>query len=81
MITLDNILIEKEIFKTFKTNNANYIEQIRAEEIKIGMTNQQCRWAWGMPQKSFGSLAGYDEVFEWGGKSLYFNDDKLALIR
>lgn len=81
MIALDNILIEKEVFKTFTTENANYIEQIRAEVIKIGMTNQQCRWAWGMPQKSFGSLAGYDEVFEWGGKSLYFNDDKLALIR
>lgn len=81
VIALDNILIEKEVFKTFTAENANYIEQIRAEKIKIGMTNQQCRWAWGNPQRSLGSVAGYDEVFDWGGKTLYFKDNKLAQIR
>mgnify|MGYP004098944581 CR=1 len=45
------------------------------------MTEQQCRWSWGRPSKSYGSLAGYDEVYDWGGKTLCFKSNKLVLIK
>tara|TARA_B110000438_G_scaffold70517_1_gene70747 strand:- start:495 stop:1394 length:900 start_codon:yes stop_codon:yes gene_type:complete len=77
----DITFIEKEIFKSFTTKNSDFISQIRDEVVKIGMTEQQCRWAWGMPSKGYGSLVGYDEVYDWGGKTLYFKKNKLALIK
>jgi hypothetical protein len=73
--------IENDIFERFKVENQKWISNIREQKIAIGMTEKQCRYAWGMPDKSYGSLAGYDEVFDWGGKSLYFKADKLALIK
>ena len=81
LIALDNTFIEKDIFTKFKADNSNYIEMIRKETVAIGMTEQQCRWAWGTPSKSYGSLAGYDVVYDWGGKTLYFKSNKLALIK
>ena len=45
------------------------------------MTEQQCRWSWGRPSKSYGSLAVYDEVYDWGGKTLCFKSNKLVLIK
>lgn len=81
MGALDNTFIEEDIFKKFKADNSNYIEMIRKETVSVGMTEQQCRWAWGMPSKSYGALVGYDVVYDWGGKTLYFKSDKLALIK
>lgn len=81
LIALDNIFLEKEIFARFEDDNQDFIENIRNEEVAIGMTEQQCRWSWGMPSESYGSLVGYDEVYDWGGKTLYFKSNKLALIK
>lgn len=73
--------LEKDKFDRFVKTNQKYISEIRGELIKIGMTDKQCRWSWGIPTKSYGALAGYDEVYDWGGKSLYFKNNKLALIK
>lgn len=74
-------LIEKSVFEKFKSDNISVIDKIRKEVIAIGMTEQQCRWAWGMPNKSYGALSGYEPVYDWGGKTLYFKSGKLALIK
>jgi len=76
-----NTIIEKNAFEKFKTENSSVIDKIRKEVVAVGMTEQQCRWAWGMPNKSYGALAGYDPVYDWGGKTLYFKSGKLALIK
>lgn len=81
LLASEHTLIEKDVFDKFKSENSSVIENIRKEVVSVGMTEQQCRWAWGIPNSSFGALAGYDEVYDWGGKTLYFKDDKLALIR
>jgi len=81
LIALDNILIEKSVFEKFKSANISVIDKIRKEVIAIGMTEQQCRWAWGNPSKSYGAISGYDPVYDWGGKTLYFKSGKLALIK
>ena len=81
LLASEHTLIEKDVFEKFKSENKSAIDNIRNQVVAVGMTEQQCRWAWGRPNKSFGALAGYDIVYDWGGKSLYFKDDKLALIR
>jgi len=73
--------LETEKLKEFINENQKYISEIRDRAVKIGMTEQQCRWAWGQPTRGYGALVGYDEVYDWGGKSLYFKNDKLALIK
>ena len=73
--------IEKDSFEEFKLKNRDWLSKIRDRVVAVGMTEKQCRWAWVMPESSYGSLAGYDEVYEWGGKTLYFKNDKLALIK
>ena len=85
-INLSNNYVEvtflaSELFKDFKIKNNKFINEIRDRIVKVGMSEQQCRWAWGIPSSSYGSLAGYDEVYDWGGKSLYFKNNKLALIK
>ena len=81
ILAINNTLVEKSVFEIFKSENSAVIDKIRGEIVAIGMTEQQCRWAWGIPNKSYGALAGYDEVYDWGGKSLYFKGGKLALIK
>ena len=80
-LALANTLIEKSVFEKFKTENSSVIDKIRKGVVAVGMTEQQCRWAWGMPNKSYGALSGYDPVYDWGGKTLYFKSGKLALIK
>lgn len=74
-------MIEQDLFEKFKSKNPRFIDEIRNQVVKLGMTEQQCRWAWGSPTSSYGSLVGYDEVYDWRGKTLYFKNDKLALIK
>jgi len=80
-LSLSNTLIEKSVFEKFKMQNSSVIDKIRKETVAIGMTEQQCRWSWGMPNKSYGAISGYDPVYDWGGKTLYFKSGKLALIK
>lgn len=74
-------LIEEVTFSKFKSENAAHIDNIRNEIISVGMSYDQCKWAWGIPQKSYGEMAGYDEVYDWGGKTLGFKDGLLKLIK
>lgn len=74
-------LIEEAIFSKFKSDNAAHIENIRNEMVSVGMTYNQCKWAWGIPEKSYGELAGYDEVYDWGGKTLGFKGGILEIIK
>lgn len=74
-------LIEESEFIKFTSDNSAFIENIRNEIVSVGMNYNQCKWAWGIPQKSYGALAGYDEVYDWGGKTLGFNEGILKIIK
>jgi len=71
-------LIEKSVYEEFKIENAKFLAQIKAKEIAVGMSNQQVRWSWGMPSRSLGAFGEYDEIFDWGGRKLYFKKKILA---
>ena len=36
------------------------------------MSNQQVDWSWGPPNRSLGAYGKYDEIFDWGGRKLFF---------
>lgn len=78
-------LIEESEFSSFSTENKTYLAKIRNRNVQIGMTEKQCRWAWGIPSKSMKSIAGYDEVLIYGSVSnsqnLYFKGGILKLIK
>jgi len=75
------ILIEENEYKSFSLKNKAYLSSIRKKNVVIGMKEDQCRWAWGTPDKSFENIAGYDEVLEYGSQNLYFKKGILKLIR
>ena len=75
-------LIEKEEFQSFAAKNKKFLKEIQAETVKIGMTEKQVRWAWGMPKSSRKNIAGYDNVLiYYGNNHLYFKKDILKLIK
>lgn len=77
------ILMEKEVFKKFVILNKPFVNTIRSESFKVGMTEKQCRYSWGMPNTIYNSL-GF-KVLIWGSGEnsfkLYFKNDKLHSIR
>ena len=78
------LLIEENEFKNFSNENKIYLSKIRSKEVQIGMTEKQCRFSWGTPTTSYTNIAGYD-VLQYGdignSQNLYFNKDKLELIK
>jgi hypothetical protein len=78
-------LIEENEYNIFSSRNNEYLEKIREKKVQIGMTEQQCRWAWGTPSKVMSDIAGYDKVLIWGevgqSQNLYFKNGKLKLIK
>jgi len=74
-------LIEESEYKSFALKNKTYLSRIRKKNVAIGMKEGQCRWAWGMPDRSHKNLAGYDEVLVYGSQNLYFKKGILKLIK
>ena len=74
-------LIEESEYKSFSLKNKTYLSSIRKKNVVVGMNEEQCRWAWGIPDKSYKNIAGYDEVLEFGSQNLYFKKGILKLIR
>jgi len=77
--------IEKEAFSVFSTSNKLYLDKIRNGKVKIGMTEKQCRFSWGIPTNSMSNIAGYDTVLIYGdtgnSQNLYFKKGILKLIK
>lgn len=77
------ILLEKDTFRKFVNSNKPFLSVIRNKEFKVGMSEKQCRYSWGMPYRSYYSF-GY-KVLEWGSGinsiDLYFKNDRLKFIR
>lgn len=78
-------LLEEGEFNSFSSKNKTYLTKIREREVQIGMSEEQCRWAWGTPSKSMKNIAGYDEVLIYGeignSQDLYFKGGILKLIK
>jgi len=79
------IFIEKDAFSVFSISNKLYLGKIRNGEVKIGMTEKQCRFSWGIPTSSMSNIAGYDTVLIYGdignSQNLYFKKGVLKLIK
>lgn len=77
--------IEKEVFLKFASYNKLYLNDIRNGKVKVGMTEKQCRIAFGMPTSAMKNFAGYDTVLIYGNagysKNLYFNKGVLKLVK
>lgn len=78
-------LIEKSTFLKFATSNKTFLNEIRNGKVKIGMSEKQCRIAWGAPTSSLKNIAGYDLVLRYGdignSDNLYFKSGILRLIK
>lgn len=79
------LFVEKDVFDDYIKSNSKIINDLRNGKIKTGMTEKQCRLSWGMPTTSYSNIAGYDKVLQYGdvgnSQNLYFNKDKLELIK
>jgi hypothetical protein len=77
--------IEKDLFLKFSTTNKSYLNEIRNGNVKIGMTEKQCRYSWGVPTNSMSNIAGYEKVLIYGevgnSQNLYFKKGMLKLIK
>jgi hypothetical protein len=77
--------VEKEAFLEFSKINKLYLNSIRNGNVKIGMTEKQCRFSWGIPTSSMSNIAGYDKVLIYGetgnSQNLYFKKGILKLIK
>lgn len=77
--------IEKEAFMKFSKANSSYLNSIRNGNVKIGMSEKQCRFSWGIPTSSMNNIAGYDKVLIYGetgnSQNLYFKKGILKLIK
>jgi hypothetical protein len=51
-------LIEKPIYEEFKSINSRFLTQIRSRNVILGMSEKQCRWAWGPPVSTVFALSG-----------------------
>lgn len=78
-------LIYKDVFIKFSNTNKVFLNDIRNGVVKLGMTEKQCRMAWGLPTSSMNNIGGYDKVHRYGelGRSdnLYFKGGILKLIK
>jgi hypothetical protein len=77
--------IEKSHYTKFSNANKLYLNKIRNSEVKIGMSEKQCRYSFGRPTSLMTNIAGYDKVLIYGSvgksQSLYFKNDILKLIK
>jgi hypothetical protein len=77
--------IEKEAFLEFSNSNKLYLSSIRNGNVKIGMTEKQVRFSWGIPTSSMSNIVGYDKVLIFGetgnSQNLYFKKGILKLIK
>lgn len=76
-------LIEKSSWEKFKNENSEFLSFIREGKIKLGMTEQQVRYSWGIPNSSRRvQVSGADTALEYAGPyTLYFKNNKLIIIR
>lgn len=75
-------LVEQKAFEAYSAENSSFITEIRNRKVKVGMTESQCSDAWGAHSKTLRNVGGFDKVFtNDGGKSLYFKDGILKLIK
>ncbi len=76
-------LLEKSIFEKFVVQNKLFLKNIRNKEVKVGMSEKQCRYSWGIPNTGYTNM-GY-EVLVWGSGNdstrLYFKNKKLQSIK
>lgn len=76
-------LLEKSIFEKFIVQNKLFLKNIRNKEVKVGMSEKQCRYSWGIPNTGYTNM-GY-EVLVWGSGNdstrLYFKNKKLQSIK
>jgi hypothetical protein len=77
--------IEKNVFLEFSISNKLYLDNIRNGKVKIGMTEKQCRFSWGLPDNSMSNISGYDTILIYGttgnSNNLYFKNGILKLIK
>lgn len=81
----DVTLIEENEFVNFSKINQKFLEKIRSGKVELGMTESQCRWAWGIPSKIMEKISGYEKVLIYGevgnSQNLYFKGGVLKLIK
>lgn len=79
------MLIEELEFNSWASKNKAYLTKIRDRKVQIGMSQKQCRLAWGIPSNSMKNIAGYEEVLIYGdignSQNLYFKGGVLKLIK
>lgn len=75
--------IEKDSWSKFSSDNSEYLRQIRERKIITGMTEDQVRYSWGMPNSSRRvQISSADMALEYEGPyTLYFKNNKLISIQ
>ncbi|MBX2963744.1 MAG: hypothetical protein KF687_14635 [Cyclobacteriaceae bacterium] len=76
-----DLLVEESALNKYSAANSRFIKQMRDGKVEVGMTEYQTRLSWGIPQKSYSNISGYDTVNDYGHKTLYFKKDILQLIK
>lgn len=77
----EDLLVEVTTLNKYSVANPKFIKQMRNRKVEIGMTEFQTRLAWGIPNKGYKNLAGYDQVNDYGQNKLYFKKNILQLIK
>lgn len=77
----EDLLVEVATLNKYSIANPKFIKQMRNGKVEIGMTEFQTRLAWGIPNKGYKNLAGYDQVNYYGQNILYFKKKILQLIK
>ena len=76
-------LLEKSEFQKFVAQNKSFIKDIRSGQVRVGMTETQCRYAFGIPSRVF-IINGF-KILDYGNKnislSLHFKNNKLNFIK
>lgn len=74
------LIRKNNLIKRFGTNNANLILD---GEIRIGMTKEMCREAWGTPDEINTTYSSYGNLEQWiyGNSYVYFRENKITTIQ
>ena len=82
---ITTLFVEKEVLEAYTKKNTTFIDLMRNKKVKIGMNEEQCRMAWGIPTSSMNNIAGYEKVLVYGSignsNNLYFKNNILKLIK
>jgi hypothetical protein len=85
ILQVKSTLILKDVFIKFSNSNKLFINDIRNGIVKLGMTEKQCRIAWGIPTSIMNNIGGYDKVLRYGelgrANNLYLKGGILKLIK